>query len=231
MKIKAFTLVEVLITLGVIGVVAAITIPSLITKYQKRQTVTKLKDTYSIIANAVKLSEADNGDLDNWDLSSNKGCEKFDTYILPYLKSSSRRLAGGKMTYLYPNRKSKERKLSVLSSGGYTYTVLNGVEIFVPASDMKNGIEMLIDLNGYANRPNQMGRDAFYLQVVPVLGVQFNQYNDNEYKAGTYTLKTREQLKNGPAQYGYQCNKSGNGMWCGALIQRDGWQIREDYPW
>ena len=37
----AFTLAEVLITLGIIGVVAAITIPNLITHYQKKQTVTK----------------------------------------------------------------------------------------------------------------------------------------------------------------------------------------------
>ena len=40
---KAFTLAEVLITLGIIGVVAAITIPGLITKYQKLVTVVKLK--------------------------------------------------------------------------------------------------------------------------------------------------------------------------------------------
>ena len=44
---KAFTLAEVLITLGIIGVVAAITIPGLITKYQKLATVVKLKKVYS----------------------------------------------------------------------------------------------------------------------------------------------------------------------------------------
>ena len=41
MKFKAFTLAEILITLGIIGVVAAMTIPTLITNYQKKQTVTK----------------------------------------------------------------------------------------------------------------------------------------------------------------------------------------------
>lgn len=35
---KAFTLAEVLITLGIIGVVAALTIPGLITNFQKRET-------------------------------------------------------------------------------------------------------------------------------------------------------------------------------------------------
>ena len=35
---KGFTLAEVLITLGIIGVVAALTLPSLITNYRKKQT-------------------------------------------------------------------------------------------------------------------------------------------------------------------------------------------------
>ncbi|MBR6164001.1 type II secretion system protein [bacterium] len=42
-KNHAFTLAEVLITLVIIGVIAAITVPTLITKYQKEQTVTRLK--------------------------------------------------------------------------------------------------------------------------------------------------------------------------------------------
>ena len=46
---KGFTLAEVLITLGIIGVVAAMTIPSLITKYQKKAIETKFKQDFSII--------------------------------------------------------------------------------------------------------------------------------------------------------------------------------------
>lgn len=228
MKKKAFTLAEVLITLGIIGVVAAITIPSLITKYQQRETVTKLKDTYSIIANAVRLSEEENGDLESWDISNSQ--EGFDNHIAPYLKISSKKLNGKTISYLYPDGKRKEVLLSVIASGGYSYTLLSGVQLFAP-SGIKNRIDILIDLNGYNSRPNRMGRDAFYLMIYPEFGVQFNQYNDREYDHGNFTLKTREELKNGPAQYNYQCNKNGNGMWCGALIQRDGWQISKDYPW
>lgn len=43
MKIRAFTLAEVLITLGVIGVVAAMTLPTLIQNYQEQEYVNKLK--------------------------------------------------------------------------------------------------------------------------------------------------------------------------------------------
>ena len=62
----AFTLAEVLITLGVIGVVAAITMPTLISNYQKHVTINRLKQTYTILYGAIKRSEADNGDLNLW---------------------------------------------------------------------------------------------------------------------------------------------------------------------
>ena len=52
---RGFTLAEVLITLGIIGVVAAITIPNLMTHFQQEQTVTKLKKAYSVI---IKLINA-----------------------------------------------------------------------------------------------------------------------------------------------------------------------------
>ena len=54
----AFTLAEVLITLGIIGVVAAMTIPTLINNYQKKQWVSGLQKGYSTISNAIKLAMA-----------------------------------------------------------------------------------------------------------------------------------------------------------------------------
>ena len=42
-KNKGFTLAEVLITLAIIGIVAAMTIPTLISDYQDRVNVTKMK--------------------------------------------------------------------------------------------------------------------------------------------------------------------------------------------
>ena len=56
-----FTLAEVLITLGIIGVVAAMTMPILYTNIQKKTTVAKLQKAYSEIANAAKLAEDTSG--------------------------------------------------------------------------------------------------------------------------------------------------------------------------
>ncbi len=64
LKKCAFTLAEVLITLGIIGVVAAITIPSLVTNYQKHVVETKLAKFNSTMNQAMRLSMVDNGDPD-----------------------------------------------------------------------------------------------------------------------------------------------------------------------
>ena len=54
LKRAAFTLAEVLITLGIIGVVAALTLPTVISNYKKQVTVPKLQKAYSTINNAFK---------------------------------------------------------------------------------------------------------------------------------------------------------------------------------
>lgn len=57
----AFTLAEVLITLGIIGVVAAITIPTLIAKTHSKQYTTSFKKSLSTLSNAARMSEAQFG--------------------------------------------------------------------------------------------------------------------------------------------------------------------------
>lgn len=56
---NAFTLAEVLITLGIIGVVAALTLPSLVANYRKQQYVNSLKVGYSILNNGFRTMMAD----------------------------------------------------------------------------------------------------------------------------------------------------------------------------
>ena len=114
--------------------------------------------------------------------------------------------------------------------------MLSGVELFVPRDIGSNpqiigkaqALCMIIDLNGHNTKPNRFGRDTFFVCLNTEKGFIMAYSDDGEYGA---VPRTREQLKNGPSKYGYQCNKQGRGMWCGALIQRDGWTISEDYPW
>ena len=69
MKKTAFTLAEVLITLGIIGIVAAMTIPTLIQKNFEKQTVAKLRETQSILSQAMRMAEDEYGDACGWGLT------------------------------------------------------------------------------------------------------------------------------------------------------------------
>ena len=63
----AFTLAEVLITLGIIGVVAALTMPGLIANYRERVLVTAAKKAYSTITNALNMWNAQNDVVGNYE--------------------------------------------------------------------------------------------------------------------------------------------------------------------
>ena len=96
----AFTLAEVLITLGIIGVIAAMTLPALNANYKKHEVETKLKRFYSNMNQAILLSENDNGPKEDW-WDNNEISEKcngaasyseeclqtfFDIYLKKYIK-------------------------------------------------------------------------------------------------------------------------------------------------
>ncbi|MDR1327382.1 MAG: type II secretion system GspH family protein [Heliobacteriaceae bacterium] len=61
---KAFTLAEVLITLGIIGVVAALTMPALIANNRKKILETRIKKFYSVINQAVMMKIAEDDSID-----------------------------------------------------------------------------------------------------------------------------------------------------------------------
>ena len=101
---KSFTLAEVLITLGIIGVVAAMTLPTLVQNYKEQETVTRVKKFYSVIAQAYKLAVLENGPFDTWGLEdsvsevdddgntshSENSLKQYDLFIQklkPYLKN------------------------------------------------------------------------------------------------------------------------------------------------
>ncbi len=89
-----FTLAEVLITLGIIGVVAAITIPVLTGNYRKNVVETSLKKYYSILNQALERSQADNGSAVNWEWKRSTYGEEddafFKKYFAPYILTANK---------------------------------------------------------------------------------------------------------------------------------------------
>ena len=99
----AFTLAEVLITLGIIGVVAAMTLPALIQKNNNKVVETRLKKFYSTMNQAIMMAEVDYGDKKIWyeDVAgaeidkdgnivpgSSKSEKWFRKYLAPYLQTT-----------------------------------------------------------------------------------------------------------------------------------------------
>ncbi len=88
---KAFTLAEVLITLGTIGIIAALTMPSLIQNTKKQEASSRLKKFISVINQALISAELDYGPREDWSIgemdSSDAAYDFLNTYIKPYVKS------------------------------------------------------------------------------------------------------------------------------------------------
>lgn len=81
----AFTIAEILIVLGIVGIVAEMVIPDLIVNIQTQQTIVALKESYSVFSQALKMSEIDNGKVDSW------ACTDASCYfnrLTPYLSIS-----------------------------------------------------------------------------------------------------------------------------------------------
>lgn len=85
---RAFTLAEVLITLAIIGVVAAMTIPALINNTYKQENATALKKTFSILSQATNMVIASQGGgpdawniVDGSDTSTNLVMDLYKPYL------------------------------------------------------------------------------------------------------------------------------------------------------
>lgn len=173
MKIfKAFTLAEVLITLGIVGVISAMTIPSLMFNIRERETVSKLQTTHSILTQAIRLAEQENGDASGWVSSywSSSDAISIAEKLKPHFKILSDCGVNDteqtciKKTYKRRNGQPHDIKYGT-DTRYYKVVLMNGTAIWWKSTDegeRKGGtyIEIFIDTNG-ENLPNQLGSDLF----------------------------------------------------------------------
>jgi prepilin-type N-terminal cleavage/methylation domain-containing protein len=232
---KAFTLAEVLITLGIIGVVATITIPSLISKYEKHIIEVGFKKTYSDLYNAIKRSEVDNGSFEQWDYSI--GSEAFvQRYLAPYIE-----MKGPVYKCFAGNNKGDPYCMWKNPSGAFDtegcwrvapkYILKDGRSLALQAVghvavDNTNYVEIVVDVNGGRGK-SIMGQDVFMFSLsnyyrygnpkLPVKGFNLG----TPVNSGDWTWST-EDLK--------QACGSNNSRKCGLLIQRNNWKFPDDYP-
>ena len=182
MRKLAFTLAEVLITLGIIGVVSAITIPALISKYQEIITVVKVKETYSIMAQASKRW------MDEYDCVDDvggciAGCTPHSAcnlkQMIKYMKVSDVIYKGDGQNRNKKQWLSDKGATALNGAAGQVYWGVNkldphySAQILLPngvsATFMidtyaKEVIPIFIDINNSA-KPNRIGVDVFPLSL------------------------------------------------------------------
>ena len=253
LRMTAFTLAETLITLGIIGIVAAMTIPNLITSANQKATVSRLIEAQSILNQAVKSYTADSDEEGSADFDTSLEPKEFaEKYFKPYLKVARvctkmedgcwktgnfygyYDLAGNKVTDVAP----------------YSLVLNNGMIIGFSKILGTKLYAIVVDVDGHSNR-NVMGRDVH----------SFYPYNRDN--LCSYNLEKWKNLKNGLYPGGFDncgaphlaysreellegkvlrpcnknkanvggCGRTGVGSACAAVIFKDGWKISKDYPW
>ena len=213
---KGFTLAEVLITLGIIGVVAALTIPALISNYRKSVVETRLKRSYSVLANAMLFAVKDNGESRNW--ASVNAKTFIEQYLQPYIPGSKYIYEGQLMTMnVYDAHGSKINFNAGNASG---LKLKTGELIRVVGNFDPNSYQGIAQF-GFLLSQNKsdkyyLGKDyfAFYYDINKDKLLSYYSYNCNTNKS---TLIQ-------------QCGMYGQDSACTALIVCNGWKIPKDYP-
>lgn len=229
---SAFTLAEVLITLGIIGVVAAMTIPTLISKINDLRNVAILKEDYSILQQVMKsaYNEGATG-FDVGESNSEVNMKNwFNKYLAPYMRveklcigekgcwseQNHKTLAG--MNWVRDNKDGpgfgpgRLPLCFVLSNGSQVCIddypdpwLYKDFGISYPLSDGEAGMVFFVDVNG-SKQPNVLGKDTF---VLVAMADQFVPAGNN--------LSQDEIRKD--------CSKQGTGEFCAWVVKNSGWQI------
>ena len=185
---SAFTLAEVLITLGIIGVVAAMTLPALINKTQHQELQTGLKKNYTVLQQALLRAQLDTGEVvkpaDYQAISGVTISAPLKKLLTTYIKNAqdcgegtekgscieNASITGNenaKNPYKTYNAKNSV-VLSLLDDGqfittdGTLFLVENKAEI---DNTTVSPIFINVDVNGLKKRPNRWGYDLFTFQL------------------------------------------------------------------
>ena len=168
---RGFTLAEVLITLVIIGVIAAMTIPTLINKTNKQEDVSRLKKTYSTLAQATNKIIADEGNpkasIGGWATSTEAVYNMYKKYLSKakdcangqgcFANEYYKHLNGGN----YKNLDTSAHHRIVLSDGTLVlFDTTNNTCVRDWDGNSDSCAQIWVDINGVKG-PNTAGRDWF----------------------------------------------------------------------
>ena len=205
-KKVAFTLAEVLITMSIVGVVAAMTIPTLHYQRTKREYTAKLKSFYSRMDNAVMDMDLDKGSFRNMlKPAAPRPTNDYNWYmqnIDPYLGHQ------------------------FVDSDHNTVYYKDGSKLIFICGDGCGCLDVNYDLNGDKS-PNRLGYDIQRFLYCFDDDNRKNYFGSKDIFFGTYgaghtnAATTRQQMINQCRQYPEYCTR---------LLQTDQWEFKDDYP-
>ena len=175
MKKQAFTLSEVLIALTVIGVIAALTVPTLVQKTQKQEYVSALKKTYSTLSQATNQIIAEHGSP-KADKNGETWLKDYDSFYNMYKKYLNNAKECGSSDECYNQDGFKHLVSGNLDTSWHQTNILrklilsDGTQVLFEynskdcshywSKDNEVCGTIAVDVNG-EKKPNIWGRDAF----------------------------------------------------------------------
>lgn len=153
---NAFTLAEVLVTVGIIGVVAAMTVPNLMENYQRQSYITQLRKVYSEFSQAAESAMADSNTQRFREARSIRN----GTFLEDYFKTTQTCVLNSVSDCFadtYTTISGTSLRLRDYISGSCA-VVASGYSVCVG-----NTYFLAVDVNGKQG-PNVMGRDLFFMK-------------------------------------------------------------------
>ena len=154
---SAFTLAEVLITLAIIGIIAAMTLPALMNNTKKTENVVALKKAYETLSQSALMLAAEHGNISN----------AIDSLNIPETFYAPRR----EFANIFATKMSLSKKCTQNGIAGCPASTnyksldqssLNGVAYSIDALVGSDGITYYFDLNVDASGGNRCSSDRSY---------------------------------------------------------------------
>ena len=160
-----FTLAEVLVTLGIIGVVSAMTVPSLMQNHQRKTYVTQLHKFYNELSQALTQYQTDNNAVNLKEAGLNSQ-DSANNFIKKYFKIAVECDKSGLPCFAETYKKMNGLELNIENGANGLYTLASGQSIRVSYTSGAYTylVSIIVDVNGKQG-PNIQGRDFFEIFI------------------------------------------------------------------
>ncbi|MBR1460028.1 prepilin-type N-terminal cleavage/methylation domain-containing protein [bacterium] len=170
---KAFTLAEVLITLTIVGTIAALTVPQVIQDYKYKLYTTQLKKVYAEVSEAVETAKTNENtdhfyqtkafsETSNADVGAQFFLTNYFAHIDADTAANLASPAEGDLQFTSMDDAVIESNLI----GGIGYCIKTKSSSIICANYDEGGVlNVVTDVNGLKNPPNTAGRDIFSMHI------------------------------------------------------------------